>query len=531
LALNEALEAQVVVRSQQLATTNVKLEETQHRFQLLIDAVTNYAIFMLDTAGNIVSWNPGAERIKGYRSAEILGQHFSKFYTEQDRQLDVSRLELATAERTGKYEGEGWRVRKDGTTFLANIVINAIRDSTGSLMGFAKITQDITERKALEDQLRQAQKMEAVGQLTGGIAHDFNNLLTVITGNLEYLDRILPSTQPNQRIIAAALRAASRATILTNRLLAFSRRQPLVPEVLSANKLVAGMSDLMQRTIGEAILVETVLAGGLWHLFADSNQLDNALINLAINARDAMPDGGKLTIETANAHLDEAYSRMHSEVQPGQYVGIFVSDTGCGMSSDVVAKAFEPFFTTKEIGAGTGLGLSQVYGFIKQSGGHVKIYSEIGQGTTVKLYLPRYRGMDDAEDERIETRDLPRGRAETVLVVEDDPDVRDYTVAMVGELGYGVLSAGDGASALRLLDSHRDVSLLFTDVGLPGGMNGRQLAQQVLRRRPKLKVLYTTGYARNAIVHHGRLDPGLEVIFKPFTYSDLATKIRRVLDD
>ena len=531
MALNEALESRVVVRSRQLATTTVQLEETEHRLQLLIDAVTDYAILMLDTAGNVVSWNPGAERIKGYRSAEILGQPFSKFYTKQDREMGVPRLALATAERTGKYEAEGWRVRKDGSTFLASVVINAIRASSGSLVGFAKVIRDITEKKALEDQLRQAHKMEAVGQLTGGIAHDFNNLLTIITGNLEHLERLLPPTQPNRRIIAGALRAASRATILTDRLLAFSRRQPLAPEVLSVNKLVAGMSDLMRRTIGEAILVETVLAGGLWPTFVDSNQLDNALLNLAINARDAMPDGGKLTIETANSHLDEAYARMHSEVQPGQYVGIFVSDTGIGMSTEIVAKVFEPFFTTKEIGQGTGLGLSQVYGFIKQSGGHVKIYSEIGQGTTVKLYLPRYRGTEDAEDEKIETRDLPRGRAEIVLVVEDDPDVRDYTVEMVSELGYGVLSAGDGASALRLLDSHPDVSLLFTDVGLPGGMNGRELAQRVLRRQPKLKVLYTTGYARNAIVHHGRLDPGLEVIFKPFTYSDLATKLRRVLDD
>jgi PAS domain S-box-containing protein len=531
LALNEALQSRVVDRGRQLATTTTQLEETEHRFQLLLDAVTDYAIFMLDTAGNVVSWNPGAERIKGYRSSEILGQHFSKFYTEQDRQIGVPRMALATAERTGKYDAEGWRVRKDGRTFLASIVINAIRDSSGSLVGFAKITRDITEKKAFEDQLRQAQKMEVVGQLTGGVAHDFNNLLTVIRGNLEYLERILPSTQPNQRIIAAALRATSRAATLTDRLLAFSRRQPLVPEVLSVNKLVAGMSDLMQRTIGEAILVETVLAGGLWPTFADSNQLDNALINLAINARDAMPDGGKLTIETANSHLDEAYARMHDEVQPGQYVGIFVSDTGTGMHAEVVAKAFEPFFTTKEIGQGTGLGLSQVYGFIKQSGGHVKIYSEVGQGTSVKLYLPRYRGMEDAVDERIETRALPRGKAETVLIVEDDPDVRDYTVEMVSNLGYHVLSAGDGGKALRLLESHREVSLLFTDVGLPGGMSGRQLAEQALRRQPRLKVLYTTGYARNAIVHHGRLDPGIEVVFKPFTYSDLATKIRRVLDD
>jgi PAS domain S-box-containing protein len=530
LALNESLEARVADRARQLAATAAQLAETERRFHLLIDAVTDYAIFMLDTAGNVVSWNPGAERIKGYSSAEILGHHFSRFYTEDDRQKGLPRTALATAERTGKYEAEGWRCRKDGTTFMANVVINAIRHTSGRLLGFAKITRDITEKKAAEEQLRQAQKMEAVGQLTGGVAHDFNNLLTVIMGNLEHLDRILQPAQSTQRIIAAALRAASRAALLTHRLLAFSRRQPLMPEVLWANKLVAGISELLRRTLGESILIETVLAGGLWPTLADGNQLENALINLAINARDAMPEGGKLTIETANTHLDEAYARMHEEVQPGQYVGIFVTDTGAGMARETVAHAFEPFFTTKEIGQGTGLGLSQVYGFIKQSGGHVKIYSEVGEGTTVKLYLPRYRGAENVVDERPETYQLPRGRSELVLVVEDDPDVRDYTVEMVGDLGYSVLSAPDGASALRLLDSHRQVSLLFTDVGLPGGMNGRQLAEQALRRQPRLKVLYTTGYARNAIVNQGRLDPAVEVVFKPFTYSDLATKIRHVLE-
>ena len=530
LALNEGLEARVADRARQLAATAAQLAETERRFHLLIDGVTDYAIFMLDTAGNVISWNPGAERIKGYSSAEILGHHFSRFYTEDDRQKGLPRTALATAERTGKYEAEGWRCRKDGTTFMANVVINAIRDASGRLLGFAKVTRDITEKKAAEEQLRQAQKMEAVGQLTGGVAHDFNNLLTVIMGNLENLDRILPPAPSTQRIIAAALRAASRAAMLTHRLLAFSRRQPLTPEVLSANKLVAGISELLRRTLGESILIETVLAGGLWPTLADGNQLENALINLAINARDAMPEGGKLMIETANTHLDEAYARMHEEVEPGQYVGIFVTDTGVGMARETVAHAFEPFFTTKEIGQGTGLGLSQVYGFIKQSGGHVKIYSEVGEGTTVKLYLPRHRGAENVIDERPEAYQLPRGRSELVLVVEDDPDVRDYTVEMVGDLGYSVLSAPDGASALRLLDTHRQVSLLFTDVGLPGGMNGRQLAEQALQRQPRLKVLYTTGYARNAIVNQGRLDPAVEVVFKPFTYSDLATKIRHVLE-
>jgi PAS domain S-box-containing protein len=531
LALNESLEARVADRARQLAATAAQLEETERRFHLLVDAVTDYAIFMLNTAGNVISWNPGAERIKGYSSGEILGQHFSRFYTEDDRQKELPRTALATAERTGKYEAEGWRCRKDGTTFMASVVINSIRDTSGRLLGFAKITRDVTEKRATEEQLRQAQKMEAVGQLTGGIAHDFNNLLTVIMGNLEHLDRVLPPAQPAKRMIAAALRGASRAAMLTHQLLAFSRRQPLMPEVLSVNKLVAGMSDLMRRTLGEAIQIEAVLAGGLWLTLADGNQLENALINLAINARDAMPEGGQLTIETANAHLDEAYARMHDEVQPGQYVGIFVTDTGIGVAPETVAQVFEPFFTTKEIGQGTGLGLSQVYGFTKQSGGHVKIYSEVGEGTTVRLYLPRYRGTEDVVDERLEAQELPQGRSELVLVVEDDPDVRDYTVEMVGALGYSVLSAPDGASALRLLDSHLDVSLLFTDVGLPGGMNGRQLAEHALRRQPRLKVLYTTGYARTAIVHQGRLDPGVEVIFKPFTYSDLATRIRQVLKD
>lgn len=530
LALNESLEARVADRVRQLAATAAQLEESERRFRVLIDAVTDYAIYMLDRSGIVVSWNSGAERIKGYSAGEIIGQHFSRFYTEEDRRKGVPQTALAAAERTGKYEAEGSRVRKDGSTFLASVVINAIHDPSGSLLGFAKITRDITEKTAVEDQLRQAQKMEAVGHLTGGVAHDFNNLLTVIMGNLDHLERILPPAQLTDRLISSALRGATRAAMLTQQLLAFSRRQPLLPEVLSVNKLVAGMSDLMRRTIGEAIFVETVLAGGLWPTLADSNQLENALINIAINARDAMPDGGMLTIETANTHLDDAYARMNAEVRPGQYVGIFLTDTGTGMAPETAAQAFEPFFTTKEIGQGTGLGLSQVYGFIKQSSGHVRIYSEVGEGTTVKLYLPRYRGAEDLTDESAETRGVPRGRAEVVLVVEDDPDVRDYTVEMVSDLGYTVLTAVDGASALRQLDSHREVALIFTDVVLSGGMNGRQLAEQALRRRPRLKVLYTTGYARNAIVHQGRLDPGVEVVFKPFTYSVIAAKLRQILD-
>lgn len=394
-----------------------------------------------------------------------------------------------------------------------------------------RVAEEVKERRQIEDALRQAQKMEAIGQLTGGIAHDFNNLLTVIMGNVETMQRRLPPDHEFQRLIAAALRGAFRGAELTQRLLVFARRQPLAPEVVSPNKLVTGMSDLLRRALGESVAIETVLAGGLWNIFADANQLENALINLAVNARDAMPNGGKLTIETANCYLDDTYCSMHGDLSPGQYVGLFVTDAGSGMLEEVVEKAFEPFFTTKGIGQGTGLGLSQVYGFVRQSGGHVKIYSEVGQGTCVKLYLPRHHGVGAFLEPSSEPRNPPRARqGETVLVVEDDPDVRTYTVEMVSDLGYRVVSAADGLSALQVLDAHPELRLLFTDVGLPGGMNGRQLADKAILRRPGIRVLFTTGYARNAIVHHGRLDPGVEVIFKPFTYSDLAAKLRKAFE-
>src|SRR5260221_3321134 len=393
------------------------------------------------------------------------------------------------------------------------------------------VAEEVSQRQEVEAALRQSQKMDAIGQPTGGIAHDFNNFLTVISGNIEILQRRLPVDDASQRMVTAALRGTTRAALLTERLLAFSRRQPLAPRSTALNKLVAGMSELLKRIIGEAITIETVLAGGLWQTFADVNQLENALINLAVNARDAMPDGGRLTIETANCYLDESYVAMHGDVRAGQYVGVFVTDTGIGMSEDVVAKAFQPFFTTKGVGHGTGLGLSQVYGFLKQSGGHVKIYSEIRQSTTIKLYFPQHPGEADVIDQPPVAVPPPRARkGEWVLIVEDDPDVRSFTIEMVEDLGYQVLSAEDGAGALRLLAFHSEMQLVFTDVILPGGMTGRELADEAVRRQPLLKVLFTTGYARNAIVHHGRLDAGVEVVFKPFTYTEVAAKIRRVLD-
>jgi signal transduction histidine kinase len=388
----------------------------------------------------------------------------------------------------------------------------------------------IARRESVEGALRQAQKMEAMGQLTGGLAHDFNNLLQIIMGNLEVLERRgLVANDEARRMIASAARGAARAATLTQRLLAFARRQPLDPKPMDVNKLVTGMSELLHRALGESIRIETVLAGGVWRVAADANQLENALLNLAVNARDAMPEGGRLTIETANVHLDEAYA-AGNEVPAGQYAMIAVSDTGTGMTGEVAAKAFEPFFTTKDVGKGSGLGLSQVYGFIKQSDGHAKIYSEPGQGTTIKLYLPRLP-VSGARDDEPAAHALSAGAADRViLIVEDDEDVRAHAVAMLRELGYSIVEAADGHAALRVLDVRSDVRLLFTDVGLPGGLNGRQLADQARVRRPGLPVLFTTGYARNAIVHHGRLDPGVELVTKPFTFAALAQKVHAILE-
>jgi signal transduction histidine kinase len=393
----------------------------------------------------------------------------------------------------------------------------------------------IEQREKAEEALRQSQKMEAIGQLTGGVAHDFNNLLQVILGNLERLGHRLPGGRPaaggELRLIEAATRAAGRAATLTQRLLAFSRRQPLAPKSLDLNRLVAGLLELLGRTLGETIHVETVLAGGLWRVFADENQLENALLNLAVNARDAMPGGGRLTLETQNVRLDEAYARAQEDVPPGDYVLVSVSDTGVGMSKEVLARAFDPFFTTKDIGQGTGLGLSQVYGFVRQSGGHVRIDSAPGDGASVQLYLPRFFELETLDAVAVAPQPVPLGRRhETILVVEDEDDVRSFTRDTLQELGYQVREAANGPAALQTLERHPDLRLLFTDIGLPGGLNGRQLADEARRRWPGLKVLLATGYTRDAVVRHGRLEPGMELIVKPFTEADLARKIREVLD-
>ena len=398
-----------------------------------------------------------------------------------------------------------------------------------------RVANETKERMQAEEALRQAQKMEAIGQLTGGVAHDFNNLLTVIMGSLDSIRRHLDDpvkqldTSRLRRLQSMAFQAAERASTLTARLLAFARRQPLKPEPVDVNRLATGLTDLLQRTLGERVSLETVTTPGLWLAKADRAELESAIVNVAINARDAMPDGGKLTIETSNAWLDEDYVKGLTEpVPPGQYVMIAVADTGHGMDRRTLDRVFEPFFTTKAVGKGTGLGLSQVYGFVRQSGGHIRIYSEPQVGTTIKLYLPRE--TDPAARASAPQREtIADGGSETILVVEDHDGLREYSTSVLRELGYQVLEAAEGGEALKLLKARRDIQLLFTDVVLPG-LNGRQLADEALRVRPDLKVLFTTGYTRNAIVHDGRLDQGVDLISKPFTFAGLAAKVRQILD-
>ncbi len=404
-----------------------------------------------------------------------------------------------------------------------------------------KLQDEAAKRESAEAALRQSHKMEAVGQLTGGLAHDFNNLLTIILGNLDTMRRRLANmgaeaSGPLARPLDAALEGVKRAAKLTHRLLAFSRQQALEAVPLDLNKLVAGISELLVRTAGSPVTIETVLAGGLWLTLADANQVENALINLVVNAKDAMPEGGKITIETANGYLDETYAAGFNEVSPGQYSVLSVTDTGTGIDPSILERVFDPFFTTKQPGNGTGLGLSMIHGFVKQSGGHIRIYSEVGHGTTVKIYLPRLtqEAAVAAVPKAIDLALQPLARArvsETVLVVEDSEGVLDFACAALEDLGYRVLIAKDGPEAMRILECEPTIDLLFTDVVMPKGMSGRQLAFFALQMRPSLPVLFTTGYSRNAIVHQGRLDSDVHLLSKPYTQRELAQKIRAVLDE
>ena len=514
-------------------TKRVMAEKEMRADRARLWALARDPFLVADRDGTWLAASPAWTDILGWSEAELIGR--TSEWMEHPDDLAKTRGEIAALAQgmpTARFEN---RFRaKDGS--YRNFSWTAVPENNLVYC----VARDVTEQRAraraladAEDALRQAQKMETLGQLTGGVAHDFNNLLQIVTGNLELLQRGLPEDQARLRRAADnAMAGAERAALLTQRLLAFSRRQPLAPERIDPNRLVSGMSDLLNRTLGETIEVETIQSARIWPVEIDVNQMENALLNLAVNARDAMPDGGKLTIEVANTHIDEAYAAQEAEVSPGQYVLISVSDTGQGMDEDVLSHAIEPFFTTKEVGRGTGLGLSMVYGFIKQSGGHIRVYSERGHGTTVKIYLPRFYGPLPDNDTGTVSRATPVcGGDETVLVCEDDDKVRAYTVDVLKELGYRVMEADNGAAALQALETASEpIDLLFTDVILPGGMTGADIAQQARAQQPGLRILFATGYARNAIIHHGRLDPGVELLTKPFTYAELAAKVRDMLD-
>ncbi|KAA0678912.1 hybrid sensor histidine kinase/response regulator [Azospirillum brasilense] len=514
------------------------LQQSEARFRLLVQGVIDYAIFMLDTTGHVTNWNSGAQRMKGYAAEEIIGEHFSRFYTAEDRATGVPMQGLRTAEQTGKFETEGWRLRKDGARFWASVVIDAIRDDSGRLVGFAKVTRDITERKLAQEALEetraalfQAQKMEAVGQLTGGIAHDFNNLLQAIGGSLEIIERRLATGRGDiEAYVTAARTSIDRAKTLTQRLLAFSRRQPLQPERTDLKTLVDGLRDLIERSVGEAIRVETQMAPELWPIWADANQVEAALLNLAINARDAMPDGGQLTIRGVNIHLDVTAVASEAGVQPGDYILLEVADTGTGMPPDVLDRAFEPFFTTKPLGQGTGLGLSQIYGFARQSGGDVRIDSKVGHGTTVKLYLPRSHEAENLRSTPAKAPGQPQPPVPgTVLVVEDEPIVRMLLVEALRDQGSTVLEAEDGNEALTILASPKGIDLLVTDVGLPG-ISGQRIAEVARTLRPGLKVMFLTGYAYD-VVMKGPLEPHTRLLAKPIAIDQFLTQVNAMLRD
>ena len=521
--------------AQALAAAREQLRVQRAKMDAIVAGMPD-GILVVDANLHVVEWNqhfPDSAGVPkemlrvGLDIAEILraqaeAGEFGPVDVEAEVQRRMTRL------RSGASTGTIERKRPNGRVL-------ELRRSPMAGGGFVTLYSDITKRREAEEQLRQAQKMEAVGHLTGGMAHDFNNLLMVIAGNQELALQALGKSDliGADRRVRIAQAGTQRAATLTQRLLAFARRQNLAPQPVDANKVVAEMSELLRHSIGMAVELETVLAGGLWEAMVDPHQLENALINLAINARDAMPDGGKLTIETANTHLDASYTANHTEVRPGQYVMVAVSDSGTGMTPEAAQRAFEPFFTTKAPGKGSGLGLSQVFGFVKQSDGHVKIYTELGAGTTIKLYLPR-RAPAELEPSVIETAqpelDLPRARDhETILAVDDDEDVLAYSAEALESLGYRVIGVRDASSALTVLETRPEIALLFTDVELPG-FNGQELAEEVRRRRPEVAILYTTGYTANAIVHRDMLEHGARSLTKPYTLAQLARTVRESLD-
>jgi PAS domain S-box-containing protein len=496
------------------------LRESEERFRLLVQGVTDYAIYMLDPEGRVTNWNVGAQRIKGYTEAEIVGRHFSEFYTAEERAAGVPQRALEAAARAGCYSKEGWRVRKDGSRFFASVVIDSIRDESGRLLGFAKVTRDISERKAAEEALEkaraeahEAQKMAAIAQLSSGIAHDFNNLLTVVMGNLDMLKRAGDERRP--RLIENALNAVEQARRLTGKLLAFSRRQTLFPESVDLKSMIAGMDDMLAQSLRGDIVIETDLPDGIWPVEVDPTQLQIALINIAVNARDAMPKGGTFRIKIENTVLRNGKMK--------ESVAISLTDTGVGIAPDTLSQVFEPFFTTKEVGKGTGLGLAQVYGFAQQSGGTVGIRSEVGRGTTITLYLPKGRAAQAKPQPP--AQDVPEpSRPLHVLLVEDHCDVAEVARSLLAEQGYEVTHADTADEALRVLESGLVVDLVFSDLVMPGERNGLDLARTVRERWPDLPVLLATGYSDAA---SQSTDEGFTLLTKPYQPSALIVAVQK----
>jgi PAS domain S-box-containing protein len=539
-------------------TERKRIEEQLAEASRRLDAILNntkMAVFMMDERQQCVYMNKAAEELTGYTLAETQGRplHDVVHHTRPDGTpypLCECPIDRALPENNQE-QGEEIFVHKDGSFYPVAFTASPIRDEAGRPIGTViearnieqelraraaleafnatleqRVAEAIAEREKVEALLRQSQRMEALGQLTGGVAHDFNNLLQVISGNLQLLAKDIAGNARAETRVQNALAGVSRGSKLASQLLAFGRRQPLEPKVVNVGRFIKGMDDMLRRALGEEIEIETVVSGGLWNTQIDPGQIENAILNLAINARDAMGGRGRLTIEAGNALLDDRYALQH-DVAAGQYVMLAVTDTGSGIPPEILERVFDPFFSTKPEGKGTGLGLSMVYGFVKQSGGHIKIYSEVGQGTTVKIYLPR---VHEQEDVLTDLRTTPvRGGTETILVVEDDEDVRETAVALLSDLGYRVLKARDATSALSIIESGIDIDLLFTDVVMPGPMRSPELARKAQARLPHMAVLFTSGYTENAIVHGGRLDPGVELLPKPYSREDLARKIRHVL--
>ncbi|MBC7738080.1 MAG: PAS domain S-box protein, partial [Candidatus Saccharibacteria bacterium] len=507
----------------------LSLLANEERFRLVAKA-TETAVWEWDIAHNTQWWSDGLKEIFGHEVARenaMSTMWLGHVHPDDQARADASLLGMISGYEDSRQVQYRFR-RADGSWAQVEDRAMVVRDRDGTALRILGAMTDISHRLELEERLQQAQKMDTVGQLTGGVAHDFNNLLTIILGNAEILQDALVDHPDLQRMAQVTIDAADRAAELTSRLLAFSRKQALQPRVLDVGQLMRGMDGLLRLTLPENIEIEIIHAGGLWKTEVDAGQLESAIINLALNARDAMPDGGHLTIEMANAALDDDYVASELDVKAGQYVMITVTDSGHGIPADIINRVFEPFFTTKEVGKGSGLGLSMVYGFVKQSGGHIRIYSEIGVGTTFKLYFRRSHAKEAQTQVNRVIRKVDGG-TETILVLEDDMQVREYVTAQLKSLGYHVFEASDGPHALEILNQPTKIDLLFTDVIMPG-IGGREVADSARLLAPHLKVLFTSGYTENSIVHNGRLDPGVDLLTKPYRRDQLAAKIRKVLD-